>query len=49
MAAWLLIGIVILVVLRARGNEQWLTKAGAAIAERPETAEELEHRPAAWD
>jgi amino acid transporter len=47
--AWLLIGIVILAVLRARGNEQWLTKAGAAISERPETAEELQHRPAAWD
>ena len=48
-AAWLLIGIVILVVLRARGNEQWLARAGAAITERPETAEELEHRPPAWD
>jgi amino acid transporter len=47
--AWLLIGIVILVVLRARGNEEWLAKAGAAITERPETAEEMEHRPAAWD
>ena len=49
MGAWLLIGIAILVVLRARGNEEWLSKAGAAINERPETAEELEHRPAAWD
>jgi amino acid transporter len=47
--AWLLIGIAILVVLRARGNEGWLAKAGAAITERPETAEEMEHRPAAWD
>ena len=47
--AWLLIGIAILAVLRARGNEQWLTRAGAAISERPETAEELRHRPAAWD
>jgi hypothetical protein len=47
--AWLLIGIAILAVLRARGNEQWLSKAGAAISERPETAEELQHRPAAWD
>jgi hypothetical protein len=40
---------VILAVLRARGDEQWLSKAGAAISERPETAEELQHRPAAWD
>lgn len=47
--AWLIIGIVILGVLRARGDEQWLSKAGAAISERPETAEELQHRPAAWD
>lgn len=31
--AWLLIGIVILVVLRARGNEEWLTKAGQSIGE----------------
>ena len=47
--AWLLIGIAILVILWARGNEQWLARAGAAISERPETAEELQHRPAAWD
>src|SRR5258707_1391374 len=45
---WLLIGIAILAVLRARGNEQWLTRAGAAISERPETPEELRNRPAAW-
>lgn len=31
--AWLLIGIVILLVLRARGNEDWLNKAGASIGE----------------
>ena len=48
-AAWLIIGLVILGVLRARGDEQWLAKAGAAISERPETAEELQHRPPAWD
>jgi len=47
--AWLLIGIAILAVLRARGNEQWLSRAGAAISERPETAEERQHRPPAWD
>jgi amino acid transporter len=46
---WLLIGIAILAVLRARGDEQWLSKAGEAISERPETAEELQHRPTAWD
>jgi amino acid transporter len=44
--AWLLAGIAVLVVLKVRGNEAWLTKAGAVIEERPETAEELRHRPA---
>jgi amino acid transporter len=32
-AIWLLIGIAILIVLRARGNEEWLQKAGASIGE----------------
>jgi hypothetical protein len=44
--AWLLAGIVVLVVLKMRGNEEWLAKAGAVIEERPETVEELRHRPA---
>jgi amino acid transporter len=30
---WFLIGVVILLVLRARGKEDWLAKAGASIAE----------------
>ena len=30
---WLVLGIIILVVLRARGNESWLDKAGQSIAE----------------
>jgi len=30
---WLVIGIVLLLVLRARGNEEWLAKAGESIAE----------------
>jgi amino acid transporter len=30
---WLVIGILILVYLRARGNEEWLTKAGKSIGE----------------
>jgi amino acid transporter len=30
---WLLVGIVILLALRARGNETWLAKAGESIAE----------------
>jgi amino acid transporter len=44
--AWLLIGIAILAVLRWRGNEGWLAKAGAIIEERPETAEEHRHHRA---
>jgi amino acid transporter len=32
-AVWLVIGIVILVVLRARGREDWLDKAGQSIGE----------------
>jgi len=31
--AWLLIGVLILVFLRMRGNEEWLTKAGSSIGE----------------
>jgi amino acid transporter len=31
--AWLVIGILILVYLRIRGNEEWLNKAGASIGE----------------
>jgi amino acid transporter len=30
---WFIVGIVILIVLRARGNEDWLAKAGESIAE----------------
>jgi amino acid transporter len=44
--AWLLIGILILVALRLRGNEEWLAKAGDIVAERRETPEELAHRSA---
>jgi amino acid transporter len=45
-AVWLLIGIGILVVMRYRGNEDWLTKASEIVDERPETEDELHHRPA---
>jgi amino acid transporter len=30
---WFLVGVVILIVLRMRGNEQWLSKAGSSIGE----------------
>jgi amino acid transporter len=45
-AAWLLIGILILMALRLRGNEEWLHKAGDIVGERRETPEELAHRTA---
>jgi amino acid transporter len=48
-AAWLVIGIGILAVLRWRGHEAWLSKASAIVEEREETAEEQRHRPAVWD
>jgi hypothetical protein len=30
---WLALGIIVLVVMRIRGNEQWLLTAGAALGE----------------
>jgi amino acid transporter len=39
---WLLLGVAILVYMRARGNEHWLDRAGEIVGERPETADELE-------
>jgi hypothetical protein len=41
---WLVIGIVILGVLKLRGKESWLAKAGQIVAERPETEDELAQR-----
>jgi hypothetical protein len=35
-AAWLALGAIILVVMKATGNEAWLTKAAAIVAEREE-------------
>jgi amino acid transporter len=37
---WLVIGILIIVFMAIRGNEQWLAKAADSVEERPETAEE---------
>jgi amino acid transporter len=39
---WMLLGVAILVVLRMRGNESWLLRAGDIIEERPDTADQLE-------
>jgi amino acid transporter len=43
---WMLVGVGVLVYLKLTGREEWLAKAGAIVGERPETAEELSHRPA---
>ena len=42
---WMIVGIAVLVVLRVRGKEEWLTRAGEVVSERKETGEELAHRP----
>jgi amino acid transporter len=43
---WLVVGAVILFVMSRVGREDWLLRAGQAVEERPETDEELAHRPA---
>ena len=40
---WLVLGVVVLLVMRARGNEDWLDRASEIVSERPETADELAH------
>lgn len=42
---WTVLGIGVLVAMRALGREAWLFKAGEAAHERPETAAEAAHRP----
>jgi len=43
---WLVLGIVVLTVMRFVGKEEWLHRAGQAVEERPETAEEIAHHSA---
>ncbi len=40
-AGWLIAGIVVIIGMNARGNRDWLGKAGAIVGERAETAEEV--------
>jgi len=42
-AAWLVIGLVIVMVMKASGKQEWLTKAGEVIAEREATEAETAH------
>ena len=45
---WLLLGVLVLVMMKMRGNETWLARAGDVIGERAETAQEIQttHRHA---
>ena len=43
---WAVIGVIVLLYASRTGKEEWLRKAGEAAQLRPETAEELAHRPA---
>jgi amino acid transporter len=38
---WLVIGVVVLALMAARGTEDWLHKAGQSVEERPETPQEI--------
>jgi amino acid transporter len=42
---WIVLGILLLLGFRLRGQEEWLHKAGVPVEERLETLQELEHRP----
>lgn len=42
---WAVLGVLLVAFLAATGREQWLSAAGQAAEERPETPEELAHRP----
>jgi len=46
--AWILLGIVVLVYLRAIRREDWIAKAGEVTEERPATEEELEAMRGEW-
>ncbi|HEY3947310.1 MAG TPA: APC family permease [Solirubrobacteraceae bacterium] len=43
---WAVVGVVVLIAMRLAGKEDWLIHAGEAAVLRPETPQELEHRPA---
>jgi amino acid transporter len=42
-AIWLILGVIILIAMKASGNETWLAKAAAIVAEREETPSEKHH------
>jgi len=44
LAIWLALGLLVLLVMKLAGKEDWLIKAGRIAQERVETAEEASHR-----
>jgi membrane associated rhomboid family serine protease len=40
---WLVLGVVVLFVMHARGDEDWMKRAGEIVGERRERPDELEH------
>jgi amino acid transporter len=44
-AIWLALGLLVLLVMKLAGKEEWLIKAGQVTQERAETDEEVSHRP----
>jgi amino acid transporter len=42
---WMVVGVLVLVLLKRRGKDEWIAKAGEIVTERPETQEERAHRP----
>jgi hypothetical protein len=44
LAIWLALGLLVLLVMKLVGKEDWLIKAGRIVQERVETAEEASHR-----
>jgi hypothetical protein len=43
--AWLALGLVVLLVMKLTGKEDWISQAGRVAEERVETDEEAGHRP----
>ena len=41
---WMVVGVIVLVVLKARGKEEWIARAGEIVTERQESPEEREER-----
>jgi uncharacterized membrane protein len=45
---WFIIGVVVVLYLRATGRENWMEAAAEAASERPATADEMEEMKGEW-